>query len=441
LQDSRHPAGDDLRRRRILLFPEETMFKPLALTAALLFAASSAHATSTIGDVFYIALENHNFVQPSSVTGINQIFGNSAAPFINSLVTPGNPNAAMVSYASNYQNVSPTTHPSEPNYVYMEAGVTGPLNDNQPYPSNIVNSPNLSGLLQAKGISWRSYQEDIDLANTTGQNSTGAGGVVTSTVVPKSQYEVPLTDFSGTSASYVNPYNGSDQYNYAAKHNPMAFFTDTNGGNNGTSSNTESSFYAPLQQLSTDLANNTVASYNWITPDQYNDMHSALNTNFTYDGVTYQAGTDEEQIALGDNFLSQIVPLIEASQAFKNNGEIVIWNDETEGDEGAGSTAGFDGTEIVISPLAKGNAYTNDIDYTHASDLRTLQEIFGVSGPNGYLGGAASATDLSDLFQAGAIPTGIPEPATWAMMLAGFAGLGGALRARRNGDRRPAAWA
>ena len=73
------------------------------------------------------------------------------------------------------------------------------------------------------------------------------------------------------------------------------------------------------------------------------------------------------------------MPEIEASQAFKNNGVIVIWNDETEGDETAGSTAGFDGTEIVISPLAKGNAYTNNIPYTHASDLVTLQNIFGVA--------------------------------------------------------------
>ena len=54
------------------------------------------------------------------------------------------------------------------------------------------------------------------------------------------------------------------------------------------------------------------------------------------------------------------------------------------------STVGFDGTEIIISPLAKGNAYTNNILYTHSSDLVTLQNIFGVAGggAGGYLGGA-----------------------------------------------------
>ncbi len=242
---------------------------------------------------------------------------------------------------------------------------------------------------------------------------------------------MPLASFSGTSADYTNPYNGSHQYNYAAKHNPMVFFTDTNGGDNPTSSNPQAQNYAPLQQLQTDLNDNSVARYNWITPDVYNDMHTALKTDFTYNGVTYAAGSDQEQIALGDNFLSKIVPQIEASQAFKNNGEIVIWNDETEGDTNAGTTNGFTSTEIIISPLAKGNAYTNDILYTHSSDLATLQNIFHVSGPDGYLGGAAGATTLADLYQAGAIPSAIPEPGTWALMLTGFAGLAGAAAYRR----------
>jgi hypothetical protein len=68
-------------------------------------------------------------------------------------------------------------------------------------------------------------------------------------------------------------------------------------------------------------------------------MHSSLNTNLTCNGVTYLAGTDQEALVHGDNFLSIIVPEIEASQAFKNNGEIVIWNDETEGDSTTGALA------------------------------------------------------------------------------------------------------
>jgi hypothetical protein len=406
------------------------MSKTIGVSLFAIMIASSAQAQQ-IGDVFYIDLENHNFTQPSGVTSPQQLLGNAAAPFLNSLIMPGNPNAAMTSYASNYQNV-PGVHPSEPNYVWQEAGLHGPLNDNDPYPNNIVNAPNLSALLQTKyGASgWKSYQEDIDINTSTGQ------------VLPQSQWTVPTSSQSGTFAAGATPnaYNGSLQFNFAAKHDGQLFFTATNGGTaaapNTSPSNPEAQFYAPLQQFQTDLTNNTVARYNLITPDQYNDMHTALTGGFTYQGVHYTG--DAANIAQGDNFLSIIIPEIEASQAFQNNGVIVIWNDETEG-EGAVDTSGFTSTEIVISKLAKGNAYTNTTMYTHSSDLATLQEIFGVGDP-GFLGGAAGATDLSDLFQPGVIPGAVPEPSTWVMMGLGFAGLAGAAAYRRKqgGTAKPA---
>jgi hypothetical protein len=399
------------------------MLKSPSLSLLALLAAASAAEAGQIGDVFVIALENHNFTQPSTYTSTQPIFGNPAAPFINSLITPGNPNSVDVSYASNYTNVPPQTagspsgagavHPSEPNYIWSEAGQTAPngvRTDNDPSAANgnilPTSTPSLSAVLQSNGKTWTSYQEDTQLQTV--------GGQLTNTVLPKSQWTVPLTSSSGTSSTYTNPYNGSNQYNYAVKHDPQAFFTATNGAGSAQK-------YAPLQALATNLANNTVSNYNFITPDQYNDMHSTLTGGFTYNGVHYTG--DAASIAQGDNFLSQIVPLIEASQAFKNNGVIVIWNDETEGD--GASTAGFTSTEIVISPLAKGNAYTNTISYDHSSDLRTLQEIFGVDPSTGtpWIGDAANATDLSDLFQAGALGA-VPETSTWAMMIAGFAGLG-----------------
>lgn len=362
-----------------------------------------------VGNVFYIEMENHNLTQPSSVTSPQQLLNNPAAPYLNSLMTPGNPNAAQTSYASNYYNAlynnpSVSIHPSEPNYVWQEAGLTGPLNDADPYPSNIVNAPNLSALLQNAGIPWKSYQEDIDLVPTSGSVNQPGSNALTSTVAPQSQWTVPLQSFSGTSPNYTNPYNGSHQYNFAAKHDGQLFFTATNGSSstapNFSPSNPEAPYYAPLQQLQTDLNNNALAKYNLITPDQYNDMHSSLNTPFTYNGTTYAANTDQEAIAQGDNFLSKIVPTIEASQAYKNNGVIVIWYDETEG----GNTTSFTVPEIVISPLAKGNAYDSTLAYTHSSDLKSMQELFGVSAPGGgFLGDANTpgTNDLSDMFVPG----------------------------------------
>jgi phosphatidylinositol-3-phosphatase len=227
-------------------------------------------------------------------------------------------------------------------------------------------------------------------------------GQLTNVPLPQDQWTVPLTSFSGVFASGINQFNGSSQFNYAAKHNPQLFFRDTNGGNDSSPSNPLSSHYAPLQQLATDLANNSVADYTWITPNQYNDMHTALSGG--YKGLT----GDPSKILQGDDFLSQVVPMIMASDAYQNNGVIVIWFDESEEDAVAGDNGDdFNHTlpEIIISPLAhanlNGSPYASPLNYSHSSDLRTWQEVFHV-GP--LLRHAENTTDLSNLFQPGVVP-------------------------------------
>ena len=385
------------------------------LSALVLAGACSAfHASGAeIKTVFVIAMENHNWTQPANqFTGtIQQIYQNPNAPFINSLVN-GTAFAVIsgsvvhiseqVAYASAYHNVlatpggnNPHIHPSEPNYIWAEAGDNfGVFNDNDPFRvpggTNQNTGLHLSNLLTAAGKTWKSYQEDIDV------------DLASNTPLPQDQWTVPLTSFSGNFTAGVNAYNGSTQYNYAAKHNPMLFFTDTNGGNNPTASNPLSSRYAPLQQLMVDLDGGAVADYNWITPNQYNDMHTALSA--PYKGLT----GDAAKIRQGDDFLRQIIPVIMASKAYQANGAIIIWWDESEGDGVAGDNGdNFDHTigEIVISEHAHKNVggipYASPVNLTHSSDLRTMQEVFHV-GP--LLGDAANAGDLSDLFAPGAIP-------------------------------------
>jgi phosphatidylinositol-3-phosphatase len=416
--------GDLLFSPRLCLVSPHAVASVVSSLAVCCGAANAA----PINSVFVVAMENHNWTQPTSDTSApHQIFNNTNAPFINSIVNPGfnggafDPQVtlygaavpisinAQVSYATAYHNVLATTsganphiHPSEPSYIWSEAGTNfGVANDNPPYGSSGNNqntTAHLSAYLQRAGHSWKSYQEDID---------TDSAGYV----LPQSQWISPINNRSGTYTTVANVTNGSKRYDYAVKHNPPAFFTDTNGGNNATASNPAAVYYAPLQQLQIDLSNNTAAQYNWITPNQSNDMHTALSGG--YKGLT----GDNAAIKQGDDFLAAVVPMIMASQAYKNGGAIIIWNDETEGT----NADDFNHTimEIVISPLAKGYGYASSLNYTHSSDLKTMQEIFHV-GP--LLGDAASrgTLDLSDMFVPNTIPATVPEPSTLLLLVIGI---------------------
>jgi uncharacterized protein (TIGR03437 family) len=131
----------------------------------------------------------------------------------------------------------------------------------------------------------------------------------------------------------------------------------------------------PYSELARDLENNTVARYNFITPNLCHDMHDCSATD-------------------GDTWLSTEVPKILASQAYKDRGALFItWDEGSSGDGPIGM--------IALSPFAKTN-YSNSIHYTHSSTLKTLQEIFDAAP---LLRDAATATDLSDLLVA--VPSGV----------------------------------
>lgn len=346
-----------------------------AALGSLVLAGQPAHA----GSIFYILMENHNLTQPVPTNSPQQILNNPAAPYINSLITPGNPNAVHVSWATTYFNAGIGVHPSEPNYVWAEAGSDfGVHTDADPLGASgntfYDQSNHLSRQFTAAGITWKNYQEDVQLSASATNSASGTNGP-------------------------ANPYNGTMQYNYAVKHNPEAFFVDSAVAN-----------VFPLTQLSADLAANTVGKFNYITPDQFNDAHSALNGGFTYLGTHFTG--DQASVAQGDNFLSQIVPQIMASQAYQDDGVIVIWWDETE----KGDDTNHAIPEIVISKLAKGNAYASSVQMNHSSDIKTWEEVFGLSFLNnpipvtesnvtgmGY-NNVANVNDLSDLFKDRVIP-------------------------------------
>ena len=225
----------------------------------------TAPSASTARTIFLILMENHNW---------SDIKNNSSAPYINNTVLP------MASYATQYFN-PPGNHPSEPNYLWLEAGTNfGVSDDANPDANHQSTTNHLVTLLNNAHISWKSYQE-------------GISGTV-----------CPLTE------------NGL----YAPKHNPMVFFDDVTNTNDPTSAYCIA-HVRPFTELGTDLQNATVARYNFITPNLCNDMHDScapLNNS----------------VKQGDTWLAQKLPAILNSQAYKNRGIVFITWDEGEGGDG-----------------------------------------------------------------------------------------------------------
>ena len=107
-----------------------------------------------------------------------------------------------VIFVTRFYNSGVGGHPSEPNYVWAEAGADfGVHTDADPRATNgntFYDEPvHLTAQLDAAGVPWKNYQEEVQLSLS------------------------PTNSASGTNAPAPNPYYGTTQYNYAVKHNPI----------------------------------------------------------------------------------------------------------------------------------------------------------------------------------------------------------------------------
>lgn len=133
-------------------------------------------------------------------------------------------------------NFNAITHPSEPNYVASVAGTNfGITNDD--YYNVPVGESNIFDLLEAKGLTWKSYNEDIPASGWTG--------------------------FSAFKGAYVR------------KHNPAIIFDDI-GLNQTRSANV-----VPGYRWNLDVELDNVPAYSFYTPNITNDGH---DTNGTFAG-------------------------------------------------------------------------------------------------------------------------------------------------------------
>lgn len=270
--------------------------------------------------VFVIVMENLNWAD---------IEGNSRAPYINRTLLP------MASYCRQYFSPS-GMHPSLPNYLWLEAGTNfGIYDDADPVFHHQPTTNHFTSLLDRAGISWRAYQEDI----------SGA--------------DVPLVSTNG----------------YTPRHNPFVYFDDVTGTNN-PSDPYGIAHIRPYSELIDDLLNDTVARYNFITPNLCNDMHNGCAPSY-------------DAIAQGDAWLANEIPKILNSPAYHNEGALFIMWDES--DYVVDGSIGM----ILLSPNSRAPGYVSNVPYSHSSFLRTLQEIFQVFP---LLGDAANSPPMVDLF-------------------------------------------
>ena len=274
----------------------------IAIVSAL--AASSALAAPVGGrfqvrHVFVIVLENES----AAVT-----FGpDSPAPYLSKTLT------AKGAFVPNYYGVG---HASLDNYIAMISGqapnpstqadcgvfanfaASGPLGSfgqqsgsGCVYPAGV---PTLPDQLGADSLTWRDYNEDMG-ADPTRESATCGHPVVGQ---PDHTEAATATDM------------------YASRHDPFVYFHSIidNAG-------LCDSHVVNLDALPADLARvSSTRNYTFITPNLCSDGHDATCANGQPGGLP-----------AADAFLKTWVPRITASQAFKEDGLLMVIFDEATG--------------------------------------------------------------------------------------------------------------
>lgn len=242
-----------------------------------------------------------------------QIVGSPDAPYINSL-------AAGCGVATNFHNI---THFSLPNYIGAVTGLE--LADLQPFLLDC--NPGGACLTPADSIfahvpSWKAYMESM----TTNCQPTGVVG-------------------------------------YSVRHNPPPYLSSL--ADCGT-------FNVPYTELQTDLDNDTLPAFAFISPNSVNDMHD---------------GPDPGAIQAGDTWLQNELPKILNSAAYQS-GTTAVFVTFDEGEFGPEFAVGEDCANnttdeschiatIVISPYTRPGT-TSDKFFNHYSLLKTTEKMLGV---------------------------------------------------------------
>jgi len=343
----------------------------LALGIAVFAApAASAVTTTPVRHVFVIVLENEN---------AGTAFGpGSPAPYLSQTLTSkgafvpgyyGIGHYSLDNYIAMVSGQAPNsvTQADCPDFVNVLPGT--PAADGQVlgqgcvYPSSVQT---VAGQLQAKGLSWKGYMEDMGDDPVRDNGTACAHPAIGS---PDTTQQATATD------------------QYATRHNPFVYFHSII--DNSASCQARD---IPLTHLAGDLTSvKTTPNLSFITPDLCHDGHDATCADGSVGGLP-----------AADAFLRQWVPKITSSPAYRRDGLLVVAFDEAANDSSAccneqsgpntlapgGSSGGPGGGRtgaVLLSPfIAPGTVSAQD--YNHYSLLRSIEDSFGLA----HLGYAAS---------------------------------------------------
>jgi phospholipase C len=334
--------------RRLQLFGASSLVL-IAMTLVVPHALS-VYASGGPGNRSDLKNFQHVFIIMMENTGFTSLIGNSNAPFVNSA-------AATYGLATNYTGV---THPSQPNYIAATSGgLNGVLDDND----TTINVPNIVDQLESHGKTWKAYMQSLSLCN---------GNL--------------LAHACGNQL-------------YERKHDPFVSYQDvqTNAARMAN--------IVDFSKFATDLANNTVPDYSWISPDQCTDMHGRGGPST--DPCNF--GNVQGLIATGDAFLSLTVSAIMSSRAWTGNSIIFITWDESDftgsGPFGFGDTSGCcdsppgdGGGHVAMLTISHSDhsARTSSVAYNHYSMLATIEDGWKL-GCLGFTCDTANVPPMADL--------------------------------------------
>lgn len=350
------------------------------------------------GHVFVIVLENE---------GYDTTFGpNSKAPYLSrTLVSKGvlltqyygTGHASNDNYVSMISGQAGTPENHNDCIVYGDLKLTGVTPDGQAigsgciYPASIKTLPDQ---LTAVGKTWRAYMGDM--GNDPSRESATCGHPALNTVDMTQSAEKP-------SAAVPN----GDQY--ATRHNPFVYFhsiIDSSACQAGV---------VNLNQLPADLkSEESTPNLVFVTPNLCDDGHDAPCVTGAPGGLVS-----------ADAFLQKWIPMIEASEAYRHDGLIIVTFDEggftLSANPAGGFVIAFQGQTccseqpgpnlapypqsstfgpytltfgsyggdrtgaVLLSPLLKAGTASN-VPFNHYSMLKSLEDNFGTSSYLGYAG-------------------------------------------------------